>query len=94
MNIFVIIFGLIIFAIFVIFVWEMIKSMVSEETMFFNDASIYEVTEYIDNALREARFYDYEMMFRTPDCKAYKKFHLHVAKTKDSNKEVIMIDLD
>lgn len=93
MNIFVIIFGLIIFAIFVIFIWEMIKSMVSEETTFFNDASIYEVTEYIDNALREARFYDYEMMFRTPDCKAYKKFNLHVAKTK-ADKEVIMIDLD
>lgn len=93
MNIFVIIFGLIIFAIFVIFVWEMIKSMV-DETTFFNDASIYEVTEYIDNALREARFYDYDMMFRTPDCKAYKKFNLHIAKTKDSNKEVIMIDLD
>ena len=93
MNIFVIIFGLIIFAIFVIFIWEMIKSMVSEETTFFNDASIYEVTEYIDNALREARFYEYEMMFRTPDCKAYKKFNLHVAKTK-ADKEVIMIDLD
>lgn len=92
MNIFVIIFGLIIFAIFVIFVWEMIKSMLPE-TPFFNDASIYEVTEYIDSALREARFYEYEMMFRTPDCKAYKKFNLHVAKTK-SDKEVIMIDLD
>jgi len=93
MNIFVIIFGLIIFAIFVIFVWEMIKSMVSETT-FFNDASIYEVMEYIDNALLEARFYDYEMMFRTPDCKVYKKFNLHVAKRKENDKEVIMIDLD
>ena len=93
MNIFGIIFGLITFAIFVIFVWEMIKSMASE-TEFFNDASIEEVKEYINAALLDARFYDYDMMFRTPDCKAYKKFNLHIAKTRDSNKEVIMIDLD
>jgi len=92
MNILGIILGLIVFAVFVIFVWEMLKSSILE-TMF-SDASIYEVTEYIDNALREARFYDYEMMFRTPDCKAYKKFNLHIAKTRDSDKEVIMIDLD
>lgn len=92
MNILGVILGLIVFAVFVIFVWEMLKSSILE-TMF-SDASIYEVTEYIDNALREARFYEYEMMFRTPDCRAYKKFNLHVAKTKDSNKEVIMIDLD
>lgn len=57
----------------------------------FSDASIYDVTEYIDNALSEARFYEYEMMFRIPDCKAYDKFNIHIA--MKGNKEVI-IDLD
>jgi hypothetical protein len=32
------------------------------------------------------------MMFRTPECVAYKKYKLHVAKT-ENGKEVIMIDL-
>ena len=31
-------------------------------------------------------------MFGTPDCKAYDKFNIHIAKKGD--KEVIMIDLD
>ena len=92
MDVLGIILGLILFAVFVIFVWEMIKSMLLETI--FNEASIEEVKEYINGALQDANFYDYEMMFRTPDCKAYKKFNLHIAKTRDSNKEVIMIDLD
>lgn len=58
----------------------------------FSDASIYDVTEYIDNALSKTRFYEYDMMFRTPDCKAYDNFNIHIATKGD--KEVIIIDLD
>lgn len=90
MSVLGIILGLIVFIVFIIFVWEMIKSVILE-TMF-NNSSIYEVIEYIDNALNNAKFYKYEMMFRTPDCKAYDKFNIHIAKKGD--KEVIMIDLD
>lgn len=90
MSVLGIILGLIVFIVFIIFVWEMIKSIILE-TMF-NNSSIYEVMEYIDNALNNAKFYKYEMMFRTPDCKAYDKFNIHIAKKGD--KEVIMIDLD
>ena len=90
MDILYIILGLLVFTVFIIFVWEMIKSIILE-TMF-SDSSIYEVMEYIDNALNNAKFYKYEMMFRTPDCKAYDKFNIHIAKKGD--KEVIIIDLD
>lgn len=83
-----------VFTIVIIFLWEMIKSMIKSiiRKKMFSDASIYEVTKYIDNTLRKARFYEYEMMFRTPDCKAYDKFNIHIATKGD--KEVIVIDLD
>ena len=93
MNILYIILGLLVFTVFtvfIIFLWEMVKSIILE-TMF-SDSSIYEVIEYIDNALNNAKFYKYEMMFRTPDCKAYDKFNKK--KKKKGDKEVIMIDLD
>ena len=90
MGILYIILCLIVFTIVIIFLWEMIKSIIHKKM--FSDASIYEVTENIDNALHEARFYKYEMMFRTPDCKAYDKFNIHIAMKGD--KEVILIDLD
>lgn len=89
MSVLGVILGLIVFTIFVIFVWEMIKSIILG--IMFSNSSIYEVMEYIDNALRESRFYEYEMMFRTPDCKSYDKFKIHVVKKGD--KEVIVIDL-
>ena len=90
MGILYIILCLIVFTIVIIFLWEMIKSIIHKKI--FSDESIYEVIEYIDNALHKARFYEYEMMFRTPDCKAYDKFNIHIAMKGD--KEVIIIDLD
>ena len=78
MNILYIILGLLVFTVFIIFLWEMVKSIILE-TMF-SDSSIYEVIEYIDNALNNAKFYKYEVMFSTPDCKAYDKFNIHIAK--------------
>lgn len=89
MSVLGIVLGSLVFTVFVIFVWEMIKSSI-RETMF-NKPSINEVTECIDNSLHEAKFYKYEMMFRTPDCKSYDKFNMHVAKKSD--KEVIIVDL-
>lgn len=91
MSILYIILCLIVFTIVIIFLWEIIKLIIIHKKMF-SDASIYEVTENIDNALSEAKFYEYEMMFRTPDCKAYGKFNIHIATKGD--KEVIIIDLD
>lgn len=89
MSVLGVILGLIVFTVFVIFVWEMIKSSILE-TLFINP-SIYEVMEYIDNVLRKARLHEYDMIFRTPDCKSYDKFKIHVVRKGD--KEVIVIDL-
>ena len=35
---------------------------------------------------------EYGIIFRTPECIAYKKYNLHVA-TTENGKEVIMVDL-
>ena len=82
--------GVIIFAVFIIFIWELTKAMLFEKL--FNKTSIKDVKENIDDALRETLFYKYDIMFRTPDCKAYNKFNVHIANKDD--KEVIMIDLN
>ena len=81
--------GVIVFAIFIIFIWELTKAMLFEKL--FNKTSIKNVKEHIDDALHETLFYKYDIMFRTPDCKAYNKFNVHIANKDD--KEVIMIDL-
>ena len=81
--------GVIVFAVFIIFIWELTKAMLFEKL--FNKTSIKDVKENIDDALRETLFYKYDIMFRTPDCKAYNKFNVHIANKDD--KEVIMIDL-
>ena len=78
------------FAVFIIFIWELIKAMLFEKL--FNKTSIKDVKEHIDDALQETIFYKYDIMFRTPDCKAYNKFNVHIANKDD--KEVIMIDLN
>lgn len=90
MSILYIILGVIVFAVFIIFIWELIKAMLFEKL--FNKTSIKDVKENIDDALHETLFYKYNIMFRTPDCKAYNKFNIHIANTDD--KEVIMIDLN
>ena len=85
-----VILGVIVFAVFIIFIWELTKAMLFEKL--FNKTSIKDVKEHIDDALHETMFYKYDIMFRTPDCKAYNKFNVHVANKDD--KEVIMIDLN
>lgn len=82
--------GVIVFAVFIIFTWELTKAMLFEKL--FNKTSIKDVKEHIDDALHETTFHKYDIMFRTPDCKAYNKFNVHIANKDD--KEVIMIDLN
>ena len=72
-----VILGVIVFAVFIIFTWELIKSMLFEKL--FNKTSIKDVKENINDALHETMFYKYDIMFRTPDCKAYNKFNVHIA---------------
>lgn len=90
MDIFLGIWGILTLIIFVIFVWEMVKDIFSN--LYIRKESIDEVKEDIIDCLEFADALGYEIIFRTPECKAYKNCHLHVAKTKEG-KEVIMIDL-
>jgi hypothetical protein len=90
MDMFLGIWGTITLIIFVIFVWELVKDIFSN--LYIRKESIYEVKEDIFNCLDFADALGYEIMFRTPECVAYKNCHLHVAHTKEG-KEVIMIDL-
>jgi hypothetical protein len=90
MDIFLGICGILTLIIFVIFVWEIVKDIFSN--LYIRKESIDEVKEDIIDCLDFADALGYEIMFRTPECKAYKKCHLHIAKTKEG-KEIIMIDL-
>lgn len=81
------VFGLIIF---IIFVWELGKLFLIDS--YLHNQSIEDVKENIIECLDEADGLGYEIMFRTPECVAYKKCNLHIAKT-ENGKEVIMIDL-
>ena len=60
--------------------------------LYIRKESINEVKEDIIECLDFADSLGYEVIFRTPECVAYKNCHLHVARTKEG-KEVIMIDL-
>lgn len=44
----------------------------------------------IDTTLSETKA-EYKIMFRTPECKAYENYNIHIAKQGDE--EVIVIDL-
>ena len=91
MGIFIgIICGILTLIIFVIFVWETLKDIFSN--LYIRKESIDEVKKDIIDCLDIADALGYETIFRTPECVAYKKCHLHVAKTQNG-KEVIMIDL-
>ena len=90
MNIFVGILGILTLFIFVIFVWEILKDMFFN--LYIRKESIDEVKEDIIDCLDIADALGYETIFRTPECVAYKKCKLHIAKT-ENGKEVIMIDL-
>lgn len=81
------VFGLIIF---IIFIWEMFKLFLIDS--YLRKQSIEDVKENIIECLDEADGLGYEIMFRTPECVAYKNCKLHVATTKNG-KKVIMVDL-
>ena len=74
----------------VIFGWEMIRYCIAD--WYLSRQTIEDVKENIINCLDEADAFGYEIIFRTPECVAYKNCKLHVAKT-ENGKEVIMIDL-
>ena len=91
MDIFFVILGAFVLIAFIICMWEMLKHFFID--LYSHKPTIEDVKENIIDCLDEA-YYDlgYEIMFRTPECVAYKKYKLHVAKT-ENGKEVIMIDL-
>ena len=90
MNIFVGFLVTIVLVIVVIFGWEMIRYCIAD--WYLSRQTINDIKENIIDNLNEADELGYEIIFRTPECKAYKNCHLHVAKT-ENGKEVIMIDL-
>lgn len=90
MDIFVGIIVSIAVTIFVIAGWEMIRYCIA--CWYLSRQTIDDVKENIIDCLDEADELGYEIMFRTPECVAYKDCNLHIAKTEDG-KEVIMIDL-
>jgi hypothetical protein len=90
MNIFVGILVCVAATIFVILGWEMIRYCIAD--LYLRKQSIRDVKENIISCLDEADGLGYEIMFRTPECVAYKDCKLHVA-TTENGKEVIMIDL-
>ena len=90
MDIFVGIIVSIATTIFVILGWEMIRYCIAD--WYLSRQTINDIKENIIDNLDEADELGYEIMFRTPECVAYKDCNLHIAKTEDG-KEVIMIDL-
>lgn len=90
MNILVGFLAIIALVIVVIFGWEMIRYCIAD--WYLSRQTINDIKENIINNLDEADELGYEIIFRTPECKAYKNCHLHVSKT-ENGKEVIMVDL-
>lgn len=90
MNIVVGILGVFGLIIFIIFIWELGKLFLIDS--YLRGQSIEDVKENIIECLDEADGLGYEIMFRTPECVAYKDCKLHVA-TTHNGKKVIMVDL-
>lgn len=90
MDIILGIFGALVIMTIIVLLLEIIKNFFVDLCL--SKKTIEDVKENIIGCLDEADGLGYEIMFRTPDCTAYKKCKLHVAKTKD-DKEVIMVDL-
>lgn len=57
-----------------------------------NKQNIYDIMNNIVDSFEKADKYEYDVIFRTPECIAYKKYNLHVVIT-GNGKEVIMVDL-
>lgn len=87
MEIFVGILGVLIF---IICIWELVKIFLID--LYLRKQTIEDVKENIITCLDEADGLGYEIMFRTPECVAYKDCKLHVATTQNG-KKVIMVDL-
>lgn len=90
MDIFVGIIVSIAATIFVILGWEMIRYCIAD--WYLSRQTIKDIKENIIDCLDNADRLGYEIMFRTPECVAYKNCNLHIAKT-ENGKEVIIIDL-
>lgn len=90
MDIFIGILGAFAVIVFIIFIWEIGKSFLID--LYLHKQSIEDVKENIISCLDEADGLGYEIMFRTPECVAYKDCKLHVA-TTENGKKVIMVDL-
>lgn len=90
MDIFVGILVCVAATVFVILGWEMIRYCIAD--WYLTQQTIEDVKENIIDCLDEADELGYEIMFRTPECVAYKDCNLHVATTQNG-KKVIMVDL-
>jgi hypothetical protein len=90
MDIFFGILSAFILIVFIIFIWEIGKRFLLD--LYLVNHTIEDVQENIIDCLDEADELGYEIMFRTPECVAYKNCNLHIAKT-ENGKEVIMVDL-
>jgi hypothetical protein len=84
--------GVFVIIAFVIFIWEFFKLFLIDLYFHFHKQTIEDIKENIIHCLDDADELGYEIMFRTPECVAYKKCNLHIAKT-ENDKEVIMVDL-
>lgn len=74
----------------VVFVSKICKFFLID--LYLHKQSIEDIKKNIIDCLDEADELGYEIMFRTPECVAYKNCNLHIAKT-ENGKEVIMVDL-
>lgn len=91
MDIFFVILGIFVLITFIICMWEILKHFLID--LYSHKPTIEDVKENIIDCLDEAHYdLGYEIMFRTPECIAYKNYKLHVAVT-ENGKEVIMVDL-
>lgn len=90
MDIFVGILVCVAATVFVILGWEMIRYCITD--WYLTQQTIEDVKENIIDCLDEADGLGYVVMFRTPECVAYKDCKLHVA-TTENGKKVIMVDL-
>lgn len=90
MDIFLGILGAFVLIAVIIFIWEIGKLFLID--LYLHKQSIEDVKENIITSLDEADGLGYVVMFRTPECVAYKNCKLHIA-TTENGKNVIMVDL-